>query len=102
MELDSSLAGQDLSNQDLRYRDLTGKVLFDTQFEGAEMYGVKLDMACHSFDGARFDDTHIALFLLMLSKANVRSGWVNGIKALVKSQIGKRDFDRLSRFAEIA
>jgi uncharacterized protein YjbI with pentapeptide repeats len=101
-EPDSSLAGKDLSGQDLRYTDLSDKVLFDTDLRGAQLYGVRLSMLCQQFDGVKLDNTQIASLLMIISQADIDPRFKQGLNALVESVAGSSSYKALQRMLRLA
>jgi hypothetical protein len=81
---------KDLSKQDLRGRDFTNQVLFETDLRGARLYGLQISANCATFDGLKLDDENVALLLMMIGQANIDPRWTTGLEALVLDIVGDR------------
>lgn len=98
---DTSLVGKDLSGQDLRHRDLSGKVLFETDLRNAKLYGAKISLACETFDGVKLDDSQVALLLIMISKAEMDPVYQEGLRRLVYQAMGEYRYSALLRMTSL-
>lgn len=99
---DSSLAGKDLSGTDLRHRDLSDFILFQTDLRGANLYGCKFKASCEQFDGVKLDDETVAKLLLMIQMADISPKWQVGLRDLVRRTTGDNFFRALQRWLKLA
>lgn len=85
--MDTSLAGMDLRDRDCRGVDLTSKVLFQTDLRGARLRGAHFTLDCATFDGLKLDDHQMALFLLLLMKADVDPAWAPALLEVLRQRL---------------
>lgn len=98
---DTSLVGADLREADLRHVDLRGKVLFQADMRGANLYNTGFSMRCQTFDGARLDNQQVAQLLLMIQTADIDPKFQVGIRDLVKRVIGEDKYKVLYRWLKL-
>ncbi len=105
MDVDSSLAGADLSNRDLRGFDFRGKTLFGTDLRGSNLREAAITLACDTFDGVRLDGKQVAFLLMMLSLAAIPAGWSGLLRQLAKSilseQFGAEEYEKMLRYMKM-
>ena len=97
----NDLRCQDLS--DLRCQDLSDRVLFGHDLSGTKLYGAKISLRCETFDGLKLDDTQLAMLLLMISQVSMpTTAWRDGLRQLVRDEIGDDAFRTLERYLQLA
>lgn len=98
---DTSLVGADLREADLRHQDLRGKVLFQADLRGANLYNTGVSLRCQTFDGVKLDDQQFAQLLLMLQTADVNPKFQVGVRDLVKRVVGEDRYKALYRWLKL-
>jgi uncharacterized protein YjbI with pentapeptide repeats len=98
---DTSLAGADLRGVDCRTRDLTNKVLFQTDLRGARLRGAHFTLDCATFDGLKLDDRQVALFLLLLMKAEIDPAWVPPLLEAVRQRLPANDLEAYQHYLQL-
>jgi hypothetical protein len=98
-ELDTSLAGADLRNKDLRGYDFRDKVLFQTDLRGSKLYGASFSAHCANWEGVMLDDKQVAWLLLLLSK--VDCPWTNQLRALARDVVGVKEFRDIEKLGTL-
>lgn len=101
-EHDTSWAGQDHSGLDLRFHDLSTKVLFQTDLTGSKLYGAKISLSCGQFSGVKLDDEQVAALLFMIYQADIGSEWQTGLEKLIYEVAGHDTARRLHRYMKLA
>lgn len=99
--LNSEWVGKDLTNLDFRYKDLSARVLFNTNLKGSRLYGAKISLQCSTFDAVKLDDEQVSELLLMFALADIDSRWVTGLRALVEAVVGPDKVKALDRFLRL-
>lgn len=99
---DQSLTGEDLRDADLRHIDLSGKILFQTDLRGANLYNAKVSLKCETFDGVKLDNEQMAKLLLMISMADVDPKFQVGLRDLVRRVTGDAHFRALERWLKLS
>jgi len=99
--MDTSLAGTDLRGQDCRSVDLTNKVLFQTDLRGARLRGAHFTLDCATFDGLKLDDRQVALFLLLLMKADIDPAWLPPLLEIVRQHISPHELDVYQQYLQL-
>ena len=98
---DASLVGADLREADLRHHDLRGKVLFQTDLRGANLYNVGFSMRCQTWDGVKLDAEQVAQLLLMIQSADIDPKFQVGIRDLVKRVVGEAKYKALHKWLKL-
>lgn len=98
---DTSLVGADLRESDLRHVDLRGKVLFQADLRGANLYNTGISLRCQTFDGAKLDNDQVAQLLLMLQTADIDPKAQVGIRDLVKRLVGEAKYKALFKWLKL-
>lgn len=98
---DSSWVGLDKSNTDLRHADLRGKVLFQTNLRGANLYGAHITLNCDTFDAVALDSRQVATLLRLIALADIGPQWKQGILALTESIVGKAQNEAIARYLQV-
>ncbi len=98
---DTSLVGADLRESDLRHVDLRGKVLFQADLRGADLYNVGFSMRCQTFDGVKLDPVQVAQLLLMIQTADIDPKYQVGLRDLVKRVVGEEKYKALYRWLRL-
>jgi uncharacterized protein YjbI with pentapeptide repeats len=99
---DSSLVGKDLREEDLRFKDLSDKILFQTDLRSARMYGAKISLQCETFDSVQLDNEQVASLLFMISQADIDHQWTVGLEKLIYDVAGEKTAKALQRFLRLA
>jgi uncharacterized protein YjbI with pentapeptide repeats len=99
---DTDLVGMDLRDTDQRYRDLSHKVLFQTDLRGARLYGAKVSIECQTFDAVQLDDEQVASLLFMLSLADIDERWKVGMTDMIRAIAGEKMATTLQRYLKLA
>jgi uncharacterized protein YjbI with pentapeptide repeats len=99
--MDTSLAGADLRGTDCRDRDLTDKVLFQTDLRGARLRGAHFTLDCATFDGLKLDDRQVALFLLLLLKADIDPAWQPALLAVVRQRLSPETLEAYQQYLHL-
>lgn len=98
---DPTLVGADLRDTDLRHRDLSDLILFQTDLRGANLYGAKVSLRCQTFDSVKLSDEQVSQILLMLQTADINPKFQVGIRDLVRRVTGEKYFAALSRWLRL-
>ena len=98
---DVSLAGQDLRHRDCRGTDFTDKVLFQTDLRGARLRGAHFTLDCATFDGVKLDDRQVALFLLLLLKADIDPAWSEPLLAAVRQRLAPDVLETFQQYLQL-
>ncbi len=98
---DVSLVGADLQGADLRHVDLRGKVLFQADLRGANLFNTGFSMRCQTFDGVKLDPQQVAQLLLMIQTADIDPKYQVGIRDLVKRVIGEDKYKALYKWLKL-
>lgn len=93
--------GKDLRGRDLRWVDFSGEPLFQTDLRGASLHQAVISLDCATFSGVKLDDQQVALFLLMLSSADIDVKWKASLVQLVREQVGDSQLDVLQRYLRL-
>jgi hypothetical protein len=101
MGTDKTYVGKDLTNEDLRHHDLSGKILFNTDLRGSNLHGVRISLECSTFDGVKLDDEQVAKLLLMLSLADINPKFQVGLRDLTRRVTGDKFFAALQRYLQL-
>ena len=96
--MDTSLAGTDLRGVDCRTTDFTNKVLFQTDLRGARLRGAHFTLDCATFDGLKLDDRQVALFLLLLMKAEIDPAWRPSLLEVVRQRLPPDELDAYQQY----
>lgn len=92
----------DTPRRNYRGVDLSGRILFGEDFSGADLRGVKISLSCHQFDGATFDQDQVALFLLLLTLANIDPVYKQRVHEMIIEVIGEPRLRTLERYLQLA
>lgn len=98
---DTSLAGRDLRGTDCRTMDLTQKVLFQTDLRGARLRGAHFTLDCATFDGLKLDDRQVALFLLLLMKADIDPAWPPAVLEIVRQRLPPDELEAYQQYLQL-
>jgi hypothetical protein len=98
---DTSLVGADLRDADLRHVDLRGKVLFQADLRGANLYNTGISLRCQTFDGVTLDNDQVAQLLLMLQTADIDPKAQVGMRDLVKRLVGEAKYKALFKWLKL-
>jgi len=99
--MDTSLAGVDLRDRDCRGVDLTDKVLFQTDLRGARLRGAHFTLDCATFDGLKLDDRQVALFLLLLMKADIDPAWQPTLLDAVRQRLSPDTLEAYQQYLQL-
>lgn len=98
---DTSLAGTDLRGVDCRALDFTNKVLFQTDLRGARLRGAHFTLDCATFDGLKLDDRQVALFLLLLMKADIDPAWPPTLLEVVRQRLPPDELEAYQQYLKL-
>lgn len=86
---------------DCRTTDFTNKVLFQTDLRGARLRGAHFTLDCATFDGLKLDDRQVALFLLLLMKADIDPAWSTLLLEVVRQRLPSEALDTYQHYLKL-
>lgn len=98
---DTSLVGADLREADLRHVDLRGKVLFQADLRGANLYDTGVSLRCQTFDSVKLDDTQVCQLLLMIQSADINPKLQVRLRDTVRAILGEDKYKVMTRWLKI-
>lgn len=90
MASNTQYAGSDLSNQDLRGKDFTHCVMFQTDLRGSSLHGASITLDCATFDGVKLDTRQVAMLLALIAQAETTPATKAALQRVAQEVYGRQ------------